>query len=118
MKTRLRNGGAEYSGNYWNSAATVANVAYHGEHSFQINGNELYQLFRLYPGKTYTFSGYIKINGTTASNGGVSLAFQESISTTEVRDIMNSPQMTRPGALAVCQPCLLQSRLRHGIMRS
>ena len=87
----MRNGGAEYSGNYWNSAATVANVAYHGEHSFQINGNELYQLFRLYPGKTYTFSGYIKINGTTASNGGVSLAFQESISTTEVRDIMNSP---------------------------
>ncbi len=89
----MRNGGAEYSGDYWNSAATVANVAYRGEHSFQINGNELYQLFRLYPGKTYTFSGYIKINGTTASNGGVSLAFQESISSTEVRDIMNSPYL-------------------------
>ena len=88
----MRNGGAEYGGAYWNSAAvTATNEAYRGVCSFRINGDELYQLFHLYPGKTYTFSGYIKINGTAASGGGVSLAFQESISATEVRDIMNSP---------------------------
>ena len=88
----MRNGGAEYGGAYWNSAAvTATNEAYRGVCSFRIDGDELYQLFHLYPGKTYTFSGYIKINGTAASGGGVSLAFQESISATEVRDIMNSP---------------------------
>ena len=73
----LRNGDAESSGSYWSAVTTSTAAHRSGAYAFVLNSQtpSFYQLADLAGGKTYTFSGYIRLDKAIA-DGGVYLALQ------------------------------------------
>ena len=75
----LRNGDAENVGSYWSAITTSTAAHWSGAYAFVLNSQypSFYQLADLEGGKTYTFSGYIRLD-KAISDGGIYLALLNS----------------------------------------
>ena len=74
----LRNGDAEDHGSYWSAVTTSTDAHWNGASAFKLDSNtpSFYQLADLEGNKTYTFSGYIRLDQAVAS-GGVCLVLHD-----------------------------------------